>query len=250
MVSIPWLDPLDQTQGFPPAEHALTEPDGLLAAGGDLNPQRLLNAYKNGIFPWYEAGHPILWWSPNPRAVLFIHEFKFHRSLRKKVRHAGMRVTFDQAFPDVMAECARTPRRGQHGTWISPEMLQAYTLLHHMGHAHSVEVRDDSNNLIGGLYGIALGRVFFGESMFSHCNDASKIGFATLLCHLQDWGFRLVDCQQATHHLTFLGAREIPRADFLQLIDRDIRMPGKPGPWHCDESLPVADWKPQIPPKT
>ncbi|WP_455384055.1 leucyl/phenylalanyl-tRNA--protein transferase [Acidihalobacter prosperus] len=243
MTSLPWLDPQYPEQPFPPVEQALREPDGLLAVGGDLHPLRLLNAYRHGIFPWYEEGQPVLWWSPDPRAVLFIREFRLHRSLRKRLRNAGMRVSLDRAFADVMRACA-LPRRGQPGTWITPAMLEAYVTLHRMGRAHSVEVWNGEGELTGGLYGLALGRVFFGESMFSLRPDASKIALATLACQLQRWGFDMIDCQQTTLHLVSLGAREIPREAFVERLARDCELPGHAGSWRLDENLNVDRWQP------
>jgi leucyl/phenylalanyl-tRNA--protein transferase len=243
MTSLPWLDPQYPEQPFPPVEQALREPNGLLAAGGDLHPLRLLNAYRHGIFPWYEEGQPVLWWSPDPRAVLFIREFRLHRSLRKRLRNSGLRVTLDHAFEEVMRACA-LPRRNQPGTWITPAMLEAYVALHHVGHAHSVEVWNGNGELVGGLYGLGLGRVFFGESMFSLKRDASKIGLATLACQLQRWDFEMIDCQQTTQHLISLGAHEIPRAAFVERLAHDCAQPGRVGLWQLDENLEVARWQP------
>lgn len=243
MTALPWLDPRRPEQPFPPAERALREPNGLLAVGGDLHPQRLLNAYRHGVFPWYERGQPILWWSPDPRAVLFIREFRLHRSLRKRLRNAGLRVTLDTTFDEVMRACAG-PRRGEHGTWITPEMLSAYLTLHRLGHAHSVEVWSDAGELAGGLYGLALGRMFFGESMFSRHRDASKIALAVLACQLQRWGFELIDCQQPTDHLASLGARTIPREDFTSRLESACGAGGRIGAWRLDEALEVDRWQP------
>jgi leucyl/phenylalanyl-tRNA---protein transferase len=243
MTSLPWLDPQYPEQPFPPVEQALREPNGLLAVGGDLHPLRLLSAYRQGIFPWYEEGQPVLWWSPDPRAVLFIREFRLRRSLRKRLRNARLRVTVDQAFESVMRACA-LPRPGQPGTWITPDMLKAYTTLHSMGWAHSVEVWGSDGELVGGLYGLALGQVFFGESMFSLRPDASKIGLATLACQLQRWGFEMIDCQQTTQHLVSLGAREIPRAMFVERLAHDCELPDHIGRWQLDEDLEVDHWQP------
>ncbi|MBE8717012.1 leucyl/phenylalanyl-tRNA--protein transferase [Cellvibrio polysaccharolyticus] len=211
---IPWLSPDNLL--FPPVEMALTEPDGLLAAGGDLSSQRLLAAYHRGIFPWYNPGEPVLWWSPDPRTVIFPAEFQPSQSLRKLLRKNHFRITFDQQFSAVMRECAAaTPERP--ATWISDDIIEAYTRLHHQGHAHSVEVWQD-DQLAGGLYGIALGQVFFGESMFSRVSNASKIAFATLMSQLAQWQFAVVDCQVVNDHLLSLGAMEIPRRDFQKLL--------------------------------
>jgi leucyl/phenylalanyl-tRNA--protein transferase len=214
-----WLDPNDRSYAFPPVEYALREPDGLLAVGGDLAPERILNAYRHGIFPWFSPGQPILWWSPDPRAVLFPEKLKVSRSLRKTINHHTYRVTFDTAFAQVIRACAATPRRGQDGTWISEEMQQAYIRLHELGFAHSAEswLGDE---LVGGLYGMRLGRIFFGESMFSHRSDASKVPFVHLVRKLQNDGVVLIDCQVTTEHLLSLGAEEIPRKRFIGLLDR------------------------------
>jgi leucyl/phenylalanyl-tRNA--protein transferase len=214
-----WLNPNDRSYAFPPVEFALREPDGLLAVGGDLAPERILNAYRHGIFPWFSPGQPILWWSPDPRAVLFPEKLKVSRSLRKTIDRNTYRVTFDTAFARVIRACAETPRRGQAGTWISDEMQQAYIRLHEMGYAHSAEswLGDE---LVGGLYGMRLGRIFFGESMFSHRTDASKVPFVQLVRKLQHEGVVLIDCQVTTEHLLSLGAEEIPRKRFIELLDR------------------------------
>lgn len=202
---------------FPPLENALSEPNGLLAAGGDLSPQRLLEAYRKGIFPWFNEGEPILWWSPDPRMVLFPNELKISRSLRKTLKKDHYQIRTDRNFSQVMHACA-SPRKGQAGTWIHPEMIAAYTALHEMGLAHSVEIWMDGV-LAGGLYGVTLGKVFFGESMFSRVPDASKIAFVYLVKQLQCWEFGLIDCQVKTGHLASLGAREISRKEFSQKLD-------------------------------
>lgn len=211
---IPWLSPDNLL--FPPVDTALKEPDGLLAAGGDLSSSRLLTAYHRGIFPWYNPGEPILWWSPDPRTVIFPNAFQPSRSLRKLLRQKKFRVTFDQQFSQVMHECATTtPDRP--ATWISDDIIAAYTQLHTQGHAHSIEVWQDEL-LVGGLYGIAIGQVFFGESMFSRASNTSKIAFATLMSQLMRWQFAVVDCQVVNDHLLSLGAIEIPRQQFKQLL--------------------------------
>lgn len=214
-----WLDPNDHSYTFPPVEYALREPDGLLAVGGDLAPARILNAYRHGIFPWFSPGQPILWWSPDPRAVLFPEKLKVSRSLRKTINHHTYRVTFDTAFAQVIRSCAETPRRGQDGTWISEEMQQAYIRLHELGYAHSAECWH-GDELVGGLYGMRLGRIFFGESMFSRRSDASKVPFVHLVRKLQNDGVVLIDCQVTTEHLLSLGAEEIPRKRFIELLER------------------------------
>ncbi|MBI2189039.1 MAG: leucyl/phenylalanyl-tRNA--protein transferase [Acidobacteria bacterium] len=230
---IPWLAPHDP---FPPVTRALRDPNGLLAAGADLSPERLLDAYARGIFPWSSEGEPLLWWSPDPRMVLRLREVHVSRSLRRRLRSGAYTVTLDTACADVMAGCA-APRPDQDATWITVEMIEAYGRLAALGHAHSVEVWSEGG-LVGGLYGVALGRMFFGESMFSRQADASKIALVTLVWQLERWGFELVDCQMSTAHLASLGAREIPRAEFLQHVDRLVRLPGAPAPWVLDPDLP------------
>lgn len=212
-----WLDPESDPAQFPDPSYALEEPNGLLAVGGDLSPARLLNAYRQGIFPWYSDDQPILWWSPNPRAVLFPNEFKIARSLRKTLRKHPFRVTLDTAFAAVIDACSE-PRSHDAGTWITEEMKQAYVQLHRIGFAHSVECWEDEE-LVGGLYGVSMGKVFFGESMFSRRTDASKVGFAHLVEQLKNWGFGLIDCQVHSGHLASLGAEDIPRDEFLGLLD-------------------------------
>ncbi len=227
---IPWLsaEPI-----FPPVELALTEPNGLLAAGGDLSPQRLLAAYRRGIFPWYSAGEPILWWSPDPRMVLFPDQIKITRSLARTLRHADYTVKLDSAFDQVITACAAASRPGQSGTWISAEIQAAYLRLHALGYAHSVETWCEGK-LVGGLYGIALGRAFFGESMFSHRTDASKIALAHLCTFLTRHNFGIIDCQMETAHLATLGASPIPRDDFLARVAALVDAGDPPGRWPAD----------------
>jgi leucyl/phenylalanyl-tRNA--protein transferase len=217
---VPWLAPNDP---FPPTERALEEPNGLLAAGGVLSPERLVDAYRHGIFPWYSEGQPVLWWSPDPRMVLFTAEFRMRRSLGKRVRQRRYEIRLDTAFERVMRLCA-APRAGQDGTWITGPMVDAYVELHRRGVAHSVEAWVDGE-LAGGLYGIALGRVFFGESMFARAPDASKVALVKLVERLRAADFSVIDCQQATAHLASLGAREIPRKAFAQLVQESIQYP-------------------------
>ncbi len=228
-----WLDPSDPHQAFPPPEEALDEPNGLLAVGGDLSVPRLLNAYRSGIFPWFEEGQPILWWSPDPRLVLFPPEIRVHRSLRKVLRHRPWRVTLDTQFEAVVAGCA-APRAGQSDTWITRAMARAYRDLYRAGHAHSVEVWSEEGALIGGLYGVALGGVFFGESMFTRTSNASKVALVWLARQLEMWGFGLIDCQMVTKHLLRMGARTLPRSAFLRLLHHHGRSPHRPGPWRFD----------------
>lgn len=220
---IQWLN--DDPRLFPRHEYALKEPNGLLAAGGDLSCERLLNAYSLGIFPWYSEDEPILWWSPDPRCVLIPDEFKPSRSLSKAIRKSGYKVTSNKCFEEVVTECA-APRLKQDGTWINTHIIESYSNLHKLGYAHSVECWDE-NELIGGLYGIAIGRAFFGESMFSKKSNSSKIAFAFLCKKLSDWGFEIIDCQVHNPHLESLGAIEIPRAEFLKKLNVAIRLEPK-----------------------
>jgi len=216
-----WLQRDDLS--FPPLEKALREPNGLLAAGGDLSPERLLAAYRHGCFPWYQDGQPVLWWTPDPRTVLYPEELHVSRSLRKKLRQGPFSVTFDRAFREVIEGCA-APRSYADGTWITATMQNAYMRLHQLGIAHSVEVWQDQQ-LVGGLYGLAIGRLFFGESMFSRATDASKIGFVTLVERLQDWGFKMIDCQMPTQHLASFGARPISREAFAETLAKHLDEP-------------------------
>jgi leucyl/phenylalanyl-tRNA--protein transferase len=224
---IPWLSPADP---FPPLSAALDEPNGLLAASNDLAPERLLAAYRSGIFPWYSAGQPVLWWSPDPRMVLFTDALKVSRSLGKTVRQQRFAVRVDTAFDEVMRACA-APRPEQGGTWITDAVRAAYARLHRMGHAHSVESWRDGR-LVGGLYGVAIGRMFFGESMFARETDASKVALVHLVRQLRAWGFPMIDCQQQTAHLASLGARPIPRASFAKELARLV---------HSSPPIPLPD---------
>lgn len=229
MSTIRWLAPGDPPEAFPPAAHALDEPNGLLAAGGDLTPERLLAAYVRGIFPWYEEGQPILWWCPNPRSILRPAALKVSRSLRKTLAKRAFEITADTAFDRVVQGCA-APRPTQTGTWITPEMARAYGRLHRLGWAHSFETWQDGQ-LVGGLYGVAIGRVFFGESMFSRATDASKVALVHAVRHLQATDFALIDCQIASRHIESLGARTMPRAVFLEELATLCQPAGTPGPW-------------------
>jgi len=219
---IPFLNPEQIDQPFPAVHHALADPDGLLAAGGCLSTQRLINAYKQGIFPWYSEDSPILWWAPNPRLVVFPEKLHISKSLQKTLRKQIYQISFDSAFTQVIEACA-APRQGETGTWLSQDMQQAYRQLHHTGYAHSIETWHN-NELVGGLYGIALGKVFFGESMFHTKTDASKVAFVSLVQQLSVWGYQLIDCQVHTSHLSSLGAEEIKRSQFCDLLAqyRDI----------------------------
>lgn len=231
-MSIPWLDAGDP---FPPVEQALSEPNGLLAAGADLSPERLLEAYARGIFPWFNEYDPVLWWSPDPRMVLFPSELHMSRSLRRVIRSGQFTVTLDRAFEAVVEGCA-APRRDQEGTWITGDMMRAYGRLAQLGYAHSVETWEEGA-LAGGLYGVAIGRVFYGESMFSRRSNGSKVALAHLVRQLERWKFVVVDCQMATGHLASLGAREIPRSAFLRSVREGIAQPGVPAPWEIDADL-------------
>jgi leucyl/phenylalanyl-tRNA---protein transferase len=216
MPRITWLAPDDARFSFPPVEQALRDPPGLLAAGGGLETGRLIAAYRRGIFPWYSSGQPVLWWCPDPRAVLFPAEFRRSRSLAKSERNRGFEIRFDAAFAQVIDACAGA-RQGVNSTWITPEMRAAYIALHEVGVAHSVECWLESR-LVGGLYGVQLGRVFFGESMFSHVSDASKVALSGLVRLALAAGTRIIDCQLASRHLQTLGSRNISRRDFSALL--------------------------------
>lgn len=216
-----WLS--KDSLSFPPLARALREPDGLLAAGGDLRPERILAAYRHGCYPWYQQGQPILWWSPDPRFVLFPDELHISRSLGKVLRRQTFEVSYDKAFDRVIDACAG-PRSYADGTWITDAMRQAYLQLHRLGHAHSVEVWQ-AGELVGGLYGLCIGQVFFGESMFSHVDNASKTAFAHLVPDLKRWGIRLIDCQMQTRHLASFGARAIDRQAFAELLAQLIDQP-------------------------
>ncbi len=230
---LPWLTP---HAPFPPLEAALTKPNGLLAAGGDLSPERLIEAYRRGIFPWFSAGEPILWWSPDPRMVLLPSELRISHSLNKVLNKGNYEIRIDSAFSQVMQACA-APRKGQSGTWIHPEIISAYLVLHEMGLAHSVETWVDGE-LMGGLYGVSQGKMFFGESMFSRIPDASKIAFVHLVRQLQYWDFGMIDCQMKTAHLASFGAREIPRTEFSQKLRELVNYPERVQKW-CFDHEPV-----------
>jgi leucyl/phenylalanyl-tRNA--protein transferase len=217
---------------FPPVESA--SPEGLLAAGGDLRPERLIEAYRHGIFPWYSDDQPILWWSPDPRTVLFPDKLHISRSLKRSLRPGIFRVTLDTCFRDVMRHCAGPrPQYPEGGTWITLEMLEAYTRLHELGYAHSVETWQEGE-LVGGLYGVAMGGAFFAESMFTRVSDASKVALVSLVRQLQIWGFRLMDCQQSSPHIKMLGAEDIPRRDFLYHLATGLELPDRRGRWRFD----------------
>ena len=212
---------------FPPLDAA--SPEGLLAIGGDLCPDRILSAYRRGIFPWFSGNQPILWWSPNPRAVLLPSQIRISRSLKKNIRNRGFRITTDRAFVDVVKECAKD-REQQKGTWITTEMRDAYTALHGRGHAHSVETWQNGE-LVGGLYGISIGKAFFGESMFARVTDSSKTALVGLSTLLTNWEYHFIDCQVRSSHLDSLGAKCIPRNQFSKMLERAIRVPVAPHHW-------------------
>ena len=229
---IPLLGPSDP---FPPVDDALDDPNGLLAAGGGLSVARLTDAYARGIFPWFSAGDPVLWWCPDPRMVLPTDAVHVSRSLARRLKKGGFEITFDRAFARVLAECA-APRRHESGTWLVSSMRQAYTRLFDAGAAHSIEVWIDGE-LAGGLYGVSIGRMFFGESMFTRFTDGSKIAIVMLARHLARWGVPLIDCQMRTEHLATLGAREIPRRDFVRTVARLAALSPPPAPWTADPDL-------------
>jgi leucyl/phenylalanyl-tRNA---protein transferase len=228
MKTVTWLSPHDAPEWFPPLEQALEEPSGLLAAGGDLSPARLLAAYQRGIFPWYSPGQPVLWWSPDPRAVIFPEEFNCSRSLAKTIRNGGFEVVIDRDFGAIMDACA-APRTHAPGTWITSEMRSAYRRLHRLGQAHSFETWRNGQ-LAGGLYGVRLGEVFFGESMFSRERDASKVALAHLVTVCLRNSIAVIDCQLPSPHLESLGSRTIPRLQFQALLREHISL--KPAPLH------------------
>lgn len=228
---LPWMNP---DEPFPPLENALREPNGLLCAGMDLSPERILEAYRHGIFPWFNPGEPVLWWSPDPRMVLVPSEIKISRSLNQRMKRGGYEIRVDTRFREVMQACAE-PRDGQEGTWIVPAMLEAYTRLHLMGFAHSVETWIDGA-LSGGLYGMAIGRMFFGESMFSRKTDASKLALVHLCRQLDAWGFGMIDCQMETSHLASMGARPIAREVFIQEMNRLVELEPVHSPWRFDNA--------------
>lgn len=240
-MDITWLDPTDPNAAFPDVNDALIEPEGLLAAGGDLSESRLLNAYKNGIFPWYEYGQPILWWSPNPRGVIYTKNFRISRSLRKTLRNHNWTVTFDGNFRKTVMACA-TPRSYARGTWITNEMSEAYCKLHMLGHAHSVELWDQQERLVGGLYGVLIGKMFYGESMFSFQTNASKVVLAYLTMHMHNWGLPLLDCQLPSEHLTSLGASIINRNDYIRDMKPLCNDNQTNFNWMLDDNLDVVEW--------
>lgn len=235
MLKIPWIAPDDGATPLPEVEHALTEPNGLLAVGGALTAERLVDAYGRGIFPWFSDDQPVLWWSPDPRSVIYPGKLRISRSLRQRLRRPSFDVTLDQSFAAVIRACA-APRDGQAGTWITPSMIAAYTELHELGLAHSVEVWREGA-LVGGLYGVSLGTAFFGESMFSRVSDASKVALVYLAAQLRGWSFSMIDCQMPTHHLETLGARTIPRREFIAALAENRGRRTMTGRWRLEPGL-------------
>lgn len=236
-IRLHWLDPRNPRQPFPAPQLAMRDPNGLLAIGGDLSVARLINAYSQGIFPWYNPDEPILWWCPDPRAVLVPSQFHVSRSLARRLRKHDFAVTLDRAFRGVLESCSAPRSRGR-GTWLGHEMKQAYLALHQRGHAHSIEVWRD-RALVGGLYGVSLGRVFYGESMFSAVDDGSKIALYYLCRQLAAWDFALLDCQISSPHLSSLGASELPRERFLAALHAAVAQNGPPH-WRFDVDVPAA----------
>ena len=231
-MTAPYLLSDDTVDKFPDIDLALDEPNGLLAVGGDLSPQRLLAAYKNGIFPWFSDDQPILWWSPNPRSVMKLDDFKISKSLKKTLSKKTFHVTMDTAFNDVISECA-SMRKDGFGTWITNDMLDAYKELHKLGYAHSVECWYEQQ-LVGGLYGLSIGHAFFGESMFTRKTDASKVAFAHLVQQLKQWQFDFIDAQVSSEHIASLGAKDISRRQFLSELQQTLKLPSRVGRWHFD----------------
>lgn len=241
-LSLTLLNEKWQDEPFPPVEQAWEEPNGLLAVGGDLSLPRLKNAYQAGIFPWFGPREPIYWWSPNPRTVLFPEKIRMTRSLRKSLRNKGYRISFDTCFSDVVEACA-APRAYTAETWITNEMHTAYCMLHAWDIAHSVEVWNPAGKLVGGLYGVATGGVFSGESMFSREPDTSKIAMVALAWHLQHWGFKLIDCQIENPHLLSMGAENISRQEYIHILQAHLQHP-QPRRWQADPTADLSHWQP------
>tara|TARA_R110002049_G_scaffold2743_3_gene20987 strand:+ start:34478 stop:35263 length:786 start_codon:yes stop_codon:yes gene_type:complete len=240
-INLPWLDPHDPYAPFPHAESALKEPEGLVAAGGDLSPTRLLRAYHEGLFPWYEEDQPILWWSPDPRGVLYPKDFIAHKSLLRSIRRQRWKISFDRSFTDVMKACAE-PRSNSRGTWITNDMLQAYTYLHKLNYAHSLEVCRESGELIGGIYGISIGTIFFGESMFSRETDASKAALLYLSAYLDTWGYNIIDTQLPSAHLASLGGSTMTREKYMLLLARFTQQSCQHTAWNALPEIDIQQW--------
>ena len=240
-INLPWLDPHNENAPFPSPEDALDNPEGLVAAGGDLSPTRILRAYHQGLFPWYEEDQPILWWSPNPRGILYPKSFIAHKSLLRTLKRHCWKITYDEAFQEVMKACAE-PRDYARGTWITQDMIRAYYNLHQLNYAHSVEVRDQSNQLIGGIYGTSIGTIFFGESMFSRTTDSSKIALLYLCAYLDTWGYSVMDTQLPSNHLSSLGGIEISREDYLSLLSKHTKGQTSQNAWEKGLELDITSW--------
>ena len=240
-INLPWLNPDDENSSFPPAKSALKDPEGLVAAGGDLSPKRILRAYHEGIFPWYEEDQPILWWSPDPRGVIYPKKFIVHKRLLRTLRKKNWQITYNQSFVEVMQACAE-PRYNSRGTWITHEMLRAYTLLHQLGHAHSVEVRNNHGDLIGGVYGVAIGSIFFGESMFSRETDTSKVALLYLCAYLDSWNYKIIDTQLSSNHLTSLGGINIPREEYLYILSKLTKQSVSKNAWQQNYPINLDNW--------
>ncbi|MBS3803410.1 MAG: leucyl/phenylalanyl-tRNA--protein transferase [Oleiphilaceae bacterium] len=238
MTSLPWLDP--NQLWFPPAEEALDDPDGLLALGGDLSCERLVLAYRNGIFPWFSEDQPILWWSPNPRCLLFPKDIHISKSLRRALNRQSLRITVDEDFQSVIEACANLR---SEGTWITDSMIAAYTRLHRRGIGHSFEAWNEAGQLVGGLYGVALGRCFFGESMFSTETNASKILMVHIARQLDQWGYALMDCQVESDHLLTMGARTRPRREFLDRLKANVDQKPEQASWKMQWQWPAQGQK-------
>ena len=230
-----WIDPQLPADHFPDLQYALDDPNGLLAFGGDLSVERLIAAYERGIFPWYSKDEPILWWSPDPRSVIFPEKFKPSRSLKKTIKKRHFKVTLDTCFADVVQKCSQ-PRSYSSDTWITDEMMEAYKRLHDLKIAHSVEVWKD-DELVGGLYGVSLGKAFFGESMFSTASDASKVALAYLVEQVKLWGFKLIDCQVTSDHMSSLGAVDIPRDLFMNMLSSECSGKTRMNGWSFDHDI-------------
>lgn len=240
-VNLTWLDPSDANSPFPSPEDALDYPEGLVAAGGDLSHVRLMRAYRQGIFPWYEQQQPILWWSPDPRGLLFPRDFIIHRSFNRTIQKDFWHISYDEAFREVITACAE-PRSYTRSTWITQEMIRAYCNLHQLQNAHSVEVWDESNKLIGGVYGIAIGQFFFAESMFSRVNDASKLALLHLSAYLDIWNYYAIDTQLPSAHLSSLGGIEISRAEYLNLLNDYVGKSPSKEAWQKHQTIDINEW--------
>jgi leucyl/phenylalanyl-tRNA--protein transferase len=240
-VHLPWLDSHNPHAPFPDAEEALDYPEGLVAAGGDLSSPRLLHAYKKGIFPWYEQGQPILWWSPNPRGIIYPKDFIAHRSLLRSLRRNNWRISYDTAFREVIRACAEA-RAYSKNTWITQDMQNAYCNLHQLHHAHSVEVWDNNNYLVGGIYGISIGSIFFGESMFSRRTDASKAALLFLCAYVDLWGYKLIDTQLTSKHLSSLGGCEMSRSKYLETVEICTQERVSEDAWQDQQTIDIKKW--------